>query len=287
VAIGSEYSNSTNHPLVKAAAPLGVGIGLGLVAWTLISVTSDGWVPSVGEVAESLVQQVQDPDILADIWITARRIFIVFLATLALGLVVGVLMGLSRSARAFLRPFVVTGLAVPDVVYFILAALLLGTEESAALIAMGIAVIPYVINVVASGTEARDPGLDEMSQAYRLRRGAYLWNVVVLQMAPSLLAASRTGFAFTWKLVVLMEAITQPNGIGSRIYLAFRLLRPDEMIALALIFIVIVLIVDKVLFAGIERRLLSWRISPTFRLQAYPVGPQVQHASISQTGVDK
>jgi ABC-type nitrate/sulfonate/bicarbonate transport system permease component len=255
-------SRSLGRRAVRATAPVVVAVALGLAAWTIVSLSSDGWVPSVAEVGASFFEQFQDPEILADIWITARRIAIVFTSTLSLGIAIGIIMGLSRPARAFLRPLVVTGLAIPDVVYFILAALILGTEESAALIAMAIAVIPYVINVIASGTEARDRGLDEMSRAYRLRRGQYLWNVISLQMAPSLIAAARTGFAFTWKLVVLMEAITQPDGVGSRIYLAFRLLRPDEMIALALLFIVILMVVDRVLFASIEGRLLSWTIRP-------------------------
>jgi ABC-type nitrate/sulfonate/bicarbonate transport system permease component len=247
---------------LAASLPWVVAVGLGLIGWTTLSVSSGGWVPSVPEIADALGQQITTGSTYEQVWITARRILVVFAVVLALGIFIGTLMGLSSTVRSFLQPLVVTGLAIPDVVYFIFAALAIGTEERAGLIAMGIAVIPYVINIVNAGAQARDPGLDEMSKAYRLRRRSYLWDVVGLQMTPALLAASRTGFAFTWKLVVLMEAISQPDGIGAQIYLAFRLLRPDEMISLALIFIVIVVLVDVLIFGRMERRLLAWMREP-------------------------
>lgn len=248
---------------LNASLPVVVAIGLGLLVWTVVSITSGGWVPSVAEIGEEMGQQLRTPETYEQIWITGRRILIVFGVVLVAGVLVGTVMGLNVYVRSFLRPLVVTGLAIPDVVYFILAALILGTDESDALVAMGIAVIPYVINIIAAGAQARDPGLDEMSKAYRLQRHRYLWDVVGLQMTPSLLAACRTGFAFTWKLVVLMEAITQPDGIGSQIYLSFRLLRPDEMISLAVIFAVLVVLVDVVAFVPLERRLLAWMRQPS------------------------
>lgn len=252
----------TLNRAVHVILPVIVAVGLGLAAWTVISITSGGWVPSVSEIGQEMGEQLSTPETFEQIWTTVRRILIVYVAVLVAGTGIGTMMGLNAHVRAFLRPLVVTGLAVPDVVYFILAALILGTDESAALTAMGIAVIPYVINIIAAGAQARDPGLDEMSKAYRIQRRHYLWDVVGLQMTPSFLAASRTGFAFTWKLVVLMEAITQPNGIGSQIYLSFRLLRPDEMISLAVIFAVLVLLVDVLVFVPLERRLLAWMRQP-------------------------
>jgi NitT/TauT family transport system permease protein len=58
--------------------------------------------------------------------------------------------------------------------------------------------------------------------------------------------------------VVLVEAISQPLGVGSQIYTAFRLLRFDEMIAVALVFIVLMRVVDTLAFGYLERRALAW-----------------------------
>jgi ABC-type nitrate/sulfonate/bicarbonate transport system permease component len=231
---------------------------LALGVWQLATIVSDGWVPSLARIATAFVEDATDPEIWAEIWITFRRILITSVAATAIGITLGVASGLSRRADAFFRPIVVIGMSIPDPVYIIVAILVLGTDESSALIALVIALVPFVVTIVVGGVRARDRGLDEMSAVYRLGRRRYLLDVLGRQVAPSLLAATRTSFAFAWKLIVLVEALTQPEGIGAQIYYAFRLLRPDHMIALALLFIIVLRIVEAIVFIPLERRLFRW-----------------------------
>jgi ABC-type nitrate/sulfonate/bicarbonate transport system permease component len=231
---------------------------LALAVWQLATFMSDGWVPSLSEIGTAFAEDVTTPLTYQEVWITLRRILIAFAGATTAGIALGVAMGLSRRVTAFFRPIVVLGLAVPDPVYIIVAILVLGTEESSGLIAMILALIPFVVNIVVGGVRSRDRGLDEMSAVYRLGRRRYLTDVVARQVAPALLAATRTCFAFSWKLVVLVEALTQPRGIGAQIYFAFRLLRPDHMISLALIFILVLRAVEALVFTPLERRVLAW-----------------------------
>src|SRR5690606_21447611 len=146
--------------------------------------------------------------------------------------------------EGFFRPLVVIALAIPDPVYVIFAILILGTEPSSGLIALTLAVLPFAVTVVHSGVKSRDPQLDELSKVYRFTRRQYFHQVLTRQVAPALLVAARTAFAFSWKIVVLVEAISQPLGIGSQIYNYFRLLRFDEMVAISLAFIVLMRLID-------------------------------------------
>src|SRR5690606_24212138 len=143
--------------------------------------------------------------------------------------------------------------AIPDPVYVIFAILILGTEESTGLVALTLAVLPFAVTVVHSGVKARDPQLDELARVYRFGRRRYTQEVLVRQIAPALLVAARTAFAFSWKIVVLVEALSQPLGIGSQIYNYFRLLRYDEMVAAALIFIIAMRIIDQAVLGTAER----------------------------------
>jgi NitT/TauT family transport system permease protein len=231
---------------------------LALGVWQLATLVSDGWVPSLGRIAAAFLEDVTTAQVWVDIWITLRRIFVTFSAATAIGIALGVAIGLSRRIAAFFRPIIVIGLAIPDVVYIIVAILVIGTEESSGLIALVIALVPFVVTIVVSGVRARDQGLDEMSNVYRLGRMRYLLDVLGRQVAPVLLGATRTSFAFAWKLIVLVEALTQPRGIGAQIYYAFRLLRPDHMISLALLFIIVLRAIEVIVFTPLERRLLGW-----------------------------
>jgi NitT/TauT family transport system permease protein len=244
--------------LAKRAGALLTAVVLGLAAWELGVLISDGWVPSTTEVVSAIGTVLGESKTWDGMAITSKRILIAFVAATAIGVAIGFAMGLSRLAEAYFRPLIVIALAIPDPVYVIVAILVLGTEESSGIIALTLALVPFVVTIVHTSVAAREKQLDEMSRVYRFGRRRYLTQVLARQVTPALLAAARTSFAFAWKIVVLVEALSQPEGIGAQIYTAFRLFNPDEMIALALIFIVLMRTVDWLIFGTLERRLLAW-----------------------------
>lgn len=246
------------RPRLRNPVALLVAVGLASIVWQLGTVVSDGWVPSLDRIGGAIVANLGDPATYEAMAITARRILIGFVAAMAIGVGLGFVMGLSRGVEAFFRPVVVIFLAIPDPVYIIVAILVLGTDESSGLVALVLALVPFVVVIVHGAVRSREPQLDEMSRVYRLGRGRYLTEVLGRQIAPALIVAARTCFAFSWKIVVLVEALSQPQGIGSEIYYAFRLLRPADMIALALIFIVLMRLVETFAFGLVERRLMGW-----------------------------
>lgn len=238
--------------------PTAVALVLLAGAWELTAFLSGGWVPSVLEIVSAFPAVLTDERTLGNAWITLYRILIAFGAATVIGGVLGIAMGLNRYVEGFFRPLVVIALAIPDPVYVIFAILILGTEPSSGLIALTLAVLPFAVTVVHSGVKSRDPQLDELAKVYRFGRRRYVQQVLARQVAPALLVAARTAFAFSWKIVVLVEAISQPLGIGSQIYNYFRLLRFDEMVAISLAFIVVMRLIDAVLLGTAERRALAW-----------------------------
>lgn len=260
----------TNDPLARAAVKAGtnqhrvkplsavVALAIIVVAWQLIAMLSAGWVPGIPAIIEAMISLLSRPNTYSDLGITLVRLLIAFVAATILGILIGAAMGLWRPFEAFARPLVVVGLAIPDPMYFIFAVLLLGTNQEVGLLALILAVIPFVVHGADSGVRNRDRNLDEMSQVYKLSRRAYFVDVLGRQIAPIALASMRTSLAFSWKIVVLMEALTQPNGVGAQIYYSFRLLRPAEMIAYALIFVVIMRTIEFLVFKPLDRRLAGW-----------------------------
>ena len=242
-----------DYPAIIAA------IALAVLFWEALVFVSDGWVPGVLKIGSSLVDRLAEWDTYTAIAITLFRIGVAFLGAFVIGVALGLAMGLWDWVDAFWRPIIALALAIPDPVYFIMAILVFGTSESVSLLALMFAVLPFAVSAVASSVRARDGKLDEMARTYRLSGRAYLRHVLMPQIAPAILVSARTAFAFSWKIGVLMEAMTRPNGIGAEIFFAFRLFRPHEMIALALIFILVMRSVEVLLFGPIERRAGSWR----------------------------
>lgn len=243
---------------VQRLLAVGAAVALALAAWQVAVVISEDWVPPLNEIGAATVEALRSGEIWSDMLITSKRIAIAFAASTAIGFAIGFAMGLSRKAEAYFRPLVVMGLATPDPVYVIIAILVLGTAESSGVIALIVALVPFVVTIVYGSVKTRERQLDEMSAVYRLGRRRYIIEVLARQVTPALFAAARTSFAFAWKIVVLVEALSQPEGIGAQIYEEFRLLDAAGMTALALIFIVLMRSVDYIVFGSLERRLLGW-----------------------------
>ncbi len=230
-----------------------------LVIWHVMSIYYRPWVPDIPATLTAIQRQLMSPGFWDNFFLTFGRVLAAFASATLAGAVIGLIIGLSDRAEAFCQPLLALALAVPDPVYIIFAILAFGTGETAGFIALTIAVLPFVANIVRSNVHARDKALDEMAQIYHLPRPVRLAAVLFPQLIPAFLTAMRFSFALSWKLVVVVEAIGQPNGIGSAIFHSFRQLRMREVAAIAIIFIIAMQLVERGVLKRLEKRLLRWR----------------------------
>lgn len=262
------------HPLRLLDSGLAwrlLALALLVAAWALLSTfTGKGFLPTpieTGRVTLSLLGSAETYETIA---ITARRVAIAALAAGTIGITLGIVMGLSRTAEAFLKPYVVVALSIPGPVYIIMALIILGIGETSTLTALIVSVVPFSANLMYQGVVSRDAKLDEMAAVYRLSRRTWLREVLVPQLAPTLLASARTSFAMGWKLVVLMEILASPDGVGAELIQAFRLLRPEEVVSYVAIFMVLMLLVEIFVFKRAERSLLRWQPSRSVAIVEEP-----------------
>lgn len=230
-----------------------------LVIWHVMALNYRPWVPDISSTLNAMGAQLQSGSFWHNFFLTLGRVMASFAAASVIGAAVGLLIGLNARAEAFAQPLIALALAVPDPVYIIFAILALGTGEAAGFVALTVAVTPFVANIVRSNVQARDKSLDEMARIYHLPRDVRLRVVLVPQLVPALLTAMRFSFALSWKLVVVVEAIGQPDGIGASIFNSFRLLRMREAAAVAIIFILAMQLLERGVLGRMEKRLLRWR----------------------------
>lgn len=253
------------HPFRLMASGLAwrlLALALLVAVWALLAeFTGKGFLPTPLETGDVTLSLLGSADTYETIAITARRVAIAAIAAGLIGITLGIVMGLSRSAEAFFKPYVVVALSIPGPVYIIMALIILGIGETSTLTALIVSVVPFSANLMYQGVVSRDAKLDEMAAVYRLRRSTWIREVLVPQLAPTLLAASRTSFAMGWKLVVLMEILASPNGVGAELIRAFRLLRPEAVVAYVGIFMLLMLVVEIFVFKRAERSLLRWQPS--------------------------
>lgn len=234
-----------------------------LVIWWPLTFVFEPFLPTPWEVVTAFVDAFASGDIFEHLAISLRRVAIAWVLSTIAGVAIGLWMGRSNLVESFLSPWVMVGLALPGPVIILFSILILGVEESSRLVALTIAVTPFVVNIVHQGVRAADPGLEEMTRVYRWRRNSRVRDLLLPQIAGPIFSAIRFSFAFSWKIVLIVEALTTSEGIGGQLGFFFKLLRPDKVVAWTLVFTVIMMLVDQYVFRKAEKRIFVWRASTT------------------------
>ncbi|MBI2999905.1 MAG: ABC transporter permease [Deltaproteobacteria bacterium] len=227
--------------------------------WTLSLFFPPSFVPGPMPVLAKSVEIAQSGEFPFHMAQTVRRVGWGFLLALSFALPAGIAMGSIRAAEDLLEVEVIVGLSIPGLATATLSILLFGLSEMAAYFTIAVTTCPILITNIWSGTKALDRDLVEMSRVFHASVVAKLRRVILPQLVPYLLAASRYGFSIAWKVTVILEMLGFSNGVGYKITEAFQLYSPQGVLGWTIMFTVVIIIFEYGLLNRLERRLTRWR----------------------------
>ena len=175
----------------------------------------------------------------------------------AVGVPLGILIGLSRRMSDFLDPTLQFLRAIPGPALIPVFIILLGTDTTmrVTLIAFG-SIWPILLNTI-EGTSTVDPIQLDTAAAYRLPRRARLWRIVLPAALPKIFAGMRVSLSLAVILMVVSELVASTSGIGYRIQNAqIMFLLTDMWCGIVLLGLIGVTL--NWLFVKIEDRALGW-----------------------------
>lgn len=190
---------------------------------------------------------------------TLCRVAIAFVLAMGAGGIVGYLAGRSPRINAWVDPWLVIALNLPVLVVIVLAYIWVGLNESAAILAVVLAKAPTVIVTVREGARTLDNSLADMARAFRLPLRRRLRFIVLPQLLPYLATAGRSGLSITWKIVLIVELLGRPSGVGYTLNLLFQNFNVTGILAYGLSFAALMLIVEAGLLQPLERHASAWR----------------------------
>ena len=231
-----------------------------LIAWSIgAQLAGPRMLPDPQSVALLVVSEAQSGALAFNLGITLLRVTVAFTLAMALGSVMGLLMGRFRAADSIGDPWLVVLLNLPALVIIVLAYVWAGLTETAAIVAVALNKLPIATVMVREGARSLDRGLDEMAQVFRMSAWAQMRHVVLPQLAPYLAAAARSGLSLVWKIVLIVELLGRPNGVGFEIGTAFQLFDVTRILAYALAFVAVMLVIETFLVQPLERHVTRWR----------------------------
>ncbi|XSG84228.1 MAG: ABC transporter permease [Methylohalobius sp. ZOD2] len=241
--------------LVSIASLLGfIAVWQGLAWWF-----HSPLLPSPVEVFATVGRDVQSGELPYHLGITLARLSVSFLIAMSLGCALGIAMGrhpwLDRALDAWLTLF----LNIPALVIIILCYVWLGLTEFAAILAVVVNKLPNVAVTLREGARALDPKLLEMAHCYRFGRWKTFRHVVWPQLYPFVIAASRTGLALIWKIILVVELLGRSNGMGYQLHLFFQLFDVAGILAYTLAFVVVIQLLEWSALKPLDRYANRWR----------------------------
>jgi NitT/TauT family transport system permease protein len=231
-----------------------------VAVWWLVAAFFPALVfPGPVRVAGRMWEVVLEERFLFHLAYTLWRVVAAFVVSLLLATTVGILMGLDRRTERFFETFVLVGLTLPALAVSIIVLLVVGFTELGGILAIVVVVTPPMTENVWEGTKNVDPALSKMARVFRADRRMWLGDVLLPQLVPYLLAATRFGLGIGWKIAVIVEWIGLGNGIGGKLRDAFDVFSLAGVMAWTLSFVLVMFVLEFAVIKRVERRLTRWQ----------------------------
>lgn len=233
--------------------------------WWLV--TAMGWVkplfiPSPASIVAKFVEiwnvGFTGTPFIDHVLISTARVFGAFLLACAVGLPLGLAMGMSPVIRGILDPPIEFYRPIPPLAYLPLMIIWFGIGETSKVLLIFLSVFAPVVLGARSGV--RSAAIEQIHAAYSF--GATRWQVmrhVIMPSAlPEILTAMRIGIGFGWTTLVAAEMVAATKGIGYMVLSASQFLQTPVVIMGIFIIAVIAFAFD-LLMRFLERRLVPWK----------------------------
>ena len=185
--------------------------------------------PPPSAIAFGLVQIARSGVLLEETAHTLAATFIGWIISIAVGLTLGIALGLSATARRYSLASIELLRPLPAVAFVPLALLLFGFSLNMELLVIFyVAVWPVLVNTMA-GVAGVPERLHDVARAVRLSRLEAVIKVFIPAAAPSVLVGCRLSLTLSLILAVAAEMIGNPAGLGYAVVREAQSLHPDLM----------------------------------------------------------
>lgn len=246
--------------VVKSSSIRFFSLFLFLFLWTLASyVFQTSLLPNPSDVFIKIIEEIKSDQLIFHTFITLKRVFIAFVIAMIIGTVIGILMGRKKNFDFFFEDWLILGLNVPALVIIILCYVWFGLNETAAILAVSLNKIPMVAVILREGSRSLEKQYIDVAKFYDIGKFKLITKVILPQLYPYIMSASRSGLSLIWKIVLVVELLGRSNGVGFKLYGYFQFFDISGILAYTLSFVIIIILVEFVFVKPLEKKLTSWR----------------------------
>lgn len=205
--------------------------------------------PKISMVWQAFLEMLQSGQLWKDLSVTLSRVVKGYLLSALLGMILGSLMGMSKTVAYLLQPTVTVIRQIPIIAWIPLIILWCGIGELSKIVVIVMAAFfPIMMNTM-SGISSTPAGYIEVAQLYKLSFFKTFRKVYLPHALPQILVGLKLGLGISWMAVVAAELIASLSGIGYRMSNARSLMQSDVVIVCMILIGLIGILMDKILGA--------------------------------------
>jgi 1,4-dihydroxy-2-naphthoate polyprenyltransferase len=192
-----------------------------LALWELLvqaGVLNRRYIPQPSLVLDALGKLANNGQLWNDLGLSILRISLGFLLGAGIGVSVGLLIGISQTASAILRPLITAINPIPKIAIIPFVVLAFGFNERARILALAVSIAPLMILDTAAAVSRIDPKYFEVARGYGASRWDTFWTVALPGSLPSILNSIKLGLSYALTLIIGVELFGAQNGIGKLIW---------------------------------------------------------------------
>jgi NitT/TauT family transport system permease protein/taurine transport system permease protein len=149
-----------------------------------------------------------------DVWISVARIGVGFLAAVAIGVPVGILMGWNDVIFKVIDPFIQFIRPVPPLAYIPLLVVWLGIGEVPKVVLILIGTLPVIIISTVSGVRGTPIQRIRVAQCLGANPLQLFFHTILPSALPEIFTGMRVGIGVAWSCLVAAELIAADAGLG-------------------------------------------------------------------------
>lgn len=244
------------HPALQSS----LSLCLLLLLWQgLAAVLKTATLPPPLLVLDILWAEIQSGQLTHHLSATMGRLAFSFSIAMLLGCAIGISLGLNKTLDRFFDSWLLIFLNIPALVTIILCYVWFGLTETAAILAVVVNKLPNVIVTLREGTKALDKDLLAMAKCYQFSPLNTLQHVILPQLHPFIMAATRSGLALIWKIILVVEMLGRSDGMGYQLHLFFQLFDVASILAYTIAFIIVIQAIEFLILKPLDKHAARWR----------------------------
>ncbi len=177
--------------------------------------------------------------------------------SIVLGVSLGMLLGLNRTAYALMAPIVRFGIAIPATALLPVAIMLFGIGNGMNITIVVLGTFWTILVNTMDSARSIDEGYLRSAKSLRMKRISYFQRIILPASGPGILAGLRVSLGIALILVVVSEMFAASEGVGAYIVQSSNQFRFIETWS-GVVMIAAIGILANLLFNLVETRILRW-----------------------------